>query len=224
MDESLSTSSVTQSLSEKAYQLVEEMIVTLKMLPGTAFSEQELSKRVNIGRTPLREALQRLIADRLVISLPRRGMIVTEINLTEYLAILETRRELDRLIARKAAQRATPDQCKTLKLCAYELVKAAAANDISEFMRWDKVSDNIMEHACKNSFAVLANSPLHSHCRRFWYFYQGSGDLTTAADLHANLVKAVANQNADSAAAASDALLDYLEKFTRQALGLNSHP
>ncbi|MCB0270228.1 MAG: GntR family transcriptional regulator, partial [Calditrichaeota bacterium] len=116
MDESLSTSSVTQSLSEKAYQLVEEMIVTLKMLPGTAFSEQELSKRVNIGRTPLREALQRLIADRLVISLPRRGMIVTEINLTEYLAILETRRELDRLIARKAAQRATPDQCKTLKL------------------------------------------------------------------------------------------------------------
>ena len=220
MDESLSTSSVTQSLSEKAYQLFEEMIVTLKMLPGTAFSEQELSKRVNIGRTPLREALQRLIADRLVISLPRRGMIVTEINLTEYLAILETSRELDRLIAR----RATPDQCKTLKLCAYELVKAAAANDISEFMRWDKVSDNIMEHACKNSFAVLANSPLHSHCRRFWYFYQGSGDLTTAADLHANLVKAVANQNADSAAAASDALLDYLEKFTRQALGLNSHP
>ena len=215
------TDNTTLSLSEKAYEIVEELIVTLQLPPGSAFSEQELSNRIGLGRTPLREALQRLIADKLILSLPRRGMIVTEINLTDYLSILETRRVLDRLIAQKAAQRATPDQRKQLNQCAYEIIKAAGANNLSEFMRWDKASDAIMEDACKNPFAVMANTPLHTHCRRFWYYYQGSGDLTTAASLHAELIKAVAAQSPEKAAAASDALLDYLESFTHTVLGLS---
>ena len=211
----------TISLSEKAYEIVEELIVTLQLPPGSAFSEQELSNRIGIGRTPLREALQRLISEKLILSLPRRGMIVTEINLTDYLSILETRRVLDRLIAQKAAQRATPEQRKQLNQCAYEIIKAAGANNLAEFMRWDKASDAIMEDACKNPFAVMANTPLHTHCRRFWYFYQGSGDLTTAASLHAELIKAVAAQSPERAAAASDALLDYLESFTHTVLGIS---
>ena len=209
------------SLSEKAYEIVEELIVTLQLPPGSAFSEQALSNQIGIGRTPLREALQRLIAEKLILSLPRRGMIVTEINLTDYLSILETRRVLDRLIAQKAAQRATPEQRKQLNQCAYEIIKAAGANNLSEFMRWDKASDVIMKEACKNPFAVVANSSLHTHCRRFWYYYQGSGDLTTAASLHADLIKAVAAQSPEKAAAASEKLLDYLESFTHTVLGLS---
>ena len=82
----------SMSLAEKAYDRVEEMIVTLELEPGSVFSEVELSKRIEIGRTPLREALQRLSADRLVKTMPRRGMVVTEINIREQLALLETRR------------------------------------------------------------------------------------------------------------------------------------
>ena len=94
-----------ESLADQAYDLVERMIVTLELQPGTVFSAVELSERIGIGRTPLREALHRLAGDRLVVALPRRGMMVTEINGSEYLALLDTRRVLDALIAVRACRR-----------------------------------------------------------------------------------------------------------------------
>ena len=62
-----------QSLTDRAYAELEEMIVTLKLAPGAAVSEAELSSHLGIGRTPIREALQRLARERLVVILPRRG-------------------------------------------------------------------------------------------------------------------------------------------------------
>jgi DNA-binding GntR family transcriptional regulator len=65
---------------------------------------------LEIGRTPVREALQRLAADRLVRILPRHGAHITEINVVEQLLLLELRRELDRIIARQAARRSTAQE------------------------------------------------------------------------------------------------------------------
>ena len=101
------TSNGRESLADQAYNLVERMIVTLELIPGAVFSESELSEQIGIGRTPLREALQRLASDRLVVALPRRGMMVTDIHVTEYLALLDTRRVLDRLIVVRACRRST---------------------------------------------------------------------------------------------------------------------
>jgi len=66
-----------QSLTDRAYADIEEMIVFLKLAPGSAISEAELSAHLGIGRTPIREALQRLARERLVAILPRRGKIAT---------------------------------------------------------------------------------------------------------------------------------------------------
>ncbi len=207
-----------QSLAEKAYKIVEEMIVTLELPPGSAFSEAELSERIGIGRTPLREALQRLINDGLVSAMPRRGMVVTEINIVQHLALLETRRVLDRLLSTRAARRATPEQRECLKACAAAMEQATKVGDISKFMHLDRQFDEILEAAARNPFAARADAPLHAHCRRFWYFYQNNGDLRQAADSHTALMNAVANGNEQAAITASDKLLDYLELFTRSAL------
>jgi DNA-binding GntR family transcriptional regulator len=82
------------SLTDRAYRDLEEMIVTLQLLPGSAVSETALSQRLGIGRTPIREALQRLARERLVTILPRRGIIVSEINVKSQLRLLEVRREV----------------------------------------------------------------------------------------------------------------------------------
>src|SRR5579862_4670828 len=95
-----------RSLTDRAYSILEEMIVTLRLPPGGAVSEASLSKALEIGRTPIREALQRLARERLVTILPRRGILVTEINVKSQLRLLEVRREVERLIARSAARRA----------------------------------------------------------------------------------------------------------------------
>lgn len=58
------------SLAEQAYDAVERMIVTLDLAPGSVFTEAELAESIGIGRTPLREALQRLAAAHLVQALP----------------------------------------------------------------------------------------------------------------------------------------------------------
>src|ERR1043166_7236849 len=69
------------TLTDRAYRELEEMIVTLQLSPGTVLSEQALAVRLKIGRTPIREALQRLARDGLVVIMPRRGIMVSEINL-----------------------------------------------------------------------------------------------------------------------------------------------
>jgi DNA-binding GntR family transcriptional regulator len=207
-----------ESLSNKAYRLIEEMIVTLALSPGSNITEKDLSEKLSIGRTPIREALQRLATERLVIAVPRHGILVTEINIPEHLALLETRRVLDRLIASRATSRATPEQRDTLRELAIKIIDAATIPEASEFMRMDSEADTILEHACRNIFAVQATAPLHTHCRRFWFMYRKNGDLNLSASLHSTLFNGVAKGDESIAAAASDALLDYLVQFTRNTL------
>jgi DNA-binding GntR family transcriptional regulator len=209
------------SLADAAYARLEEMIVTLELQPGSVLSEADLSKRVGIGRTPLREALQRLQAHRLVTTLPRRGVVVSDINIVDYLALLETRRVLDRLVATKAARRASPGQREALRKTASAMQHAAAKGDMNEFMRLDTMFDQVVEAAARSAFALQASDPLHAHCRRFWYLYRHNGDLPRAADLHAALMEAVAAGEEEAAGQASDALVQYLEEFARTALDLS---
>src|SRR5450755_209148 len=105
-----SRSEPVASLTERAYRELEEQIVTLRLAPGSPVSEASLSKRLAIGRTPVREALQRLARERLVVILPRRGILVSEVNVRTQMRLLEVRRELERLLARAAARRSEDTQ------------------------------------------------------------------------------------------------------------------
>ncbi len=179
------------SLADQAYTLVESLIVTLALPPGHIFSEAELSRQINIGRTPLREALQRLAAARLVKTLPRKGMMIAEISMTDHFALLETRRVLERLVASSAAKRATSAQRMALTAVRDEMDDAAAQNDLAAFMALDRNCDTILDAASKNHYATTALAPLHAHCRRFWYQYQHEGDLRQSAALHIDMIDAV---------------------------------
>jgi DNA-binding GntR family transcriptional regulator len=196
------------------------MIVTLQLQPGAVVTEGELGARLGIGRTPLREAIQRLAVQRLVTTLPRRGLVVSEINLTDHLGVLETRRVLDRLLAAGAARRATPGERAHLKEYAAWMSEAARADNLAEFMRLDQEFDLLLAAAAHNHAASNAMAPLHIHCRRFWYFYRHQGDLPRAATHHAALIEAVVEGDEGRAAEASDVLIGYLEDFTRKALDL----
>lgn len=210
-----------QSLAEQAYDRLEALIVTLELKPGRVYSETELGAAIDIGRTPMREALQRLAIERLVTTIPRKGVMITDVNISEHLSLLETRRALDRLIAMKAARRANPDHREELRQCSDAIRTAAEEGDVADFMRLDRQFDAILSEASRNNFAVRAVEPLHAHCRRFWYMYQGNRDLRESAGLHGELMTAVADKDEASAGVASDQLMDYLDAFTRSALDLD---
>src|ERR1700712_5604094 len=99
-----------ETLTEKAYRALEEEIVTLRIPPGTVVSEATPSRRLALGRTPVREALQRLAREWLVVILPRRGIVVSDIDPVRQLRLLEARREIERFLARSAARRGRPGQ------------------------------------------------------------------------------------------------------------------
>src|ERR1700710_375862 len=89
-------------LREKANRVLKEEIVTLRIPPGAVVSEAILSRRLGVGRTPVREALQRLAREWLVVIMPRRGIVVSEIDTVRQLRVLEIRREIERFLARSA--------------------------------------------------------------------------------------------------------------------------
>ncbi len=195
------------------------MIVTLKLAPGAAVSEQELAASLGIGRTPIREALQRLARESLVAILPRRGILVSEVNVKRQLRLLEVRRELERLIARSAARRATDAERSRLRELAARFEASAKANDDVTFMRTDREFNTLCSAASHNDFAASAMSLMHSLSRRFWYIhYKQAADMPLTAKLHADIARAIADADEERAAKASDKLLDAIEKFTHDTV------
>jgi DNA-binding GntR family transcriptional regulator len=211
------------SLGERAYSTLEEMIVTLKLRPGASVSEAQLSEVLGIGRTPIREALQRLARERLVTILPRRGIIVSEINVKSQLRLLEVRREVERLIARSAARRALPEERARFTKIAGIFEQSAKTNDETTFMRVDREFNELCAAAARNEFGAGAMSLMHSLSRRFWYIhYQQAADMPATAKLHANIARAIARGDEDGAARALDRLIDEIEKFTRATVGIDT--
>lgn len=212
-------SAPTASLTERAYASIEELIVTLQLEPGSALSEPELSALLGIGRTPVREALQRLARERLVTILPRRGIVVSEINVASQLRLLEVRRELERLIARSAARRATDVERIRFVDIAASFEALAAADDGMGFMRTDRDFNVLCSTAAHNEFAAGAMALMHGLSRRFWYLHhRTSANMPRTAKLHAAIARAIAAGDEALAASASDKLLDAIERFTRNTL------
>ena len=207
-----------EKLADRAYRELEELIITLRLRPGSILNEPDICNELQIGRTPVREALQKLAAERLVTIQPRRAMIVSEVHASEHLIVLETRRELERLIAASAAKRADKQERAQLRDCAEAIRQAANDGDIDEFMRQDKEFDRILGQAARNPYASQSCQPLQSLSRRFWYYHQGEAELSIAADLHTQIMTAVADGEPAKAAEASDNLMDYLESAARKVI------
>jgi DNA-binding GntR family transcriptional regulator len=208
------------TMTEQAYRSIEEAIVTLALQPGEVVSEAQLSAKSGFGRTPVREALQRLARERLVRILPRRGIVVAPVDIREQLRLLEVRREIERLTARASARRADAAQRARLRAIADAMEAAAAARDETGFIRLDRELNLLLLDAAHNEFAAAAMALMHGLSRRFWFIHwRRSAGLPEAAAAHARLARTIADGLAEEAAAASDALIDYIESFTRATVG-----
>lgn len=205
-----------ETLTEQAYRVIEEQIVTLRLKPGDVLSEQMLSATFKIGRTPIREALQRLAREGLITILPRKGILVSDINPRSQLLVLEVRREIERLLCRAGAERANKEQRDELQAIAQGMDRAGKANDDIAFMRLDGELNRLMIEAAHNDYAARSMKLLQGLSRRFWYtHYREAADLPLCARLHAVQARAIAQGDGEAAARASDKLMDYVENFTR---------
>lgn len=205
------------SLSDQAYKAIEELLVTAELAPGSIWSEPALSKLTGFGRTPIREALQRLTSDHLVVPLRRHGFRITEVQVEEQLLVLEARRELERLVSVLAARRAGASEREAHFEVAKQLRKAGRDHDALLYLRLHFALKRFTASSARNPFIASALSPLHALSRRFFYVHRDRfGDLTEVAGLHADLSQAIGRGDEGSAAACCDAMTSYAIEFTRR--------
>jgi len=207
----LKPSAEITSLAERAYRLLEAQLVTLKLAPGEFISEKDLMERTGIGRTPVREAIQRLSAEGLLQVIPRKGLMVTPLRRSDLSQIMEARRVLERLLVVKAAERATGDQRQELVMLAAQI--EITDTDLEGFFRLDLRLNELLEAACSNRFLVNALAAMHSQCRRLWYLHRKHLNLPRSAQLHGGLARAVAAGNGAGAIRALDEIIAILESL-----------
>ena len=199
--------------SRTAYRLIEEMIVTHELPPGSRISEVSLSSKLGIGRTPIREALQRLSFEGTVRIVPRSGAFVSEIDLVDQLAMIE------RVLAGRAARFASDKERARFRQLALMFENAAATHSGLAFVEADREFNSLIIATARNKYAAQAISPIEVQTRRFWYLhFKQFGDLQRVCALHAHVARRIAENDEAGARDGSDQIVDYAEEYTRKTL------
>src|SRR6266566_7776147 len=140
-----------RSQSEEAYARILERIVSLEMPPGSVVNEARLRADLSIGRTPIREALQRLAHENLVRSVPHRGTFVTDVNITDLARITEVRVVLEGHAARLAAERRGDGDREAIQELLERLDAAELINP-RELMQLDREIHRQIYRSARNAF------------------------------------------------------------------------
>lgn len=199
-----------------AYLALERMIVMLELSPGDTYSEAHLLDRLDYGRTPMREALQRLEWEGLVEIRPRAGIAIVPIIAGDWVKVTEARFGPECLLTRSAAQTLGPGADDAIRSAGVAMQKATVSENTLMFLRADKAFDNALAAAADNPYAARAAAPLQSHSRRFWYRYQSDRGLTQAATHHIAVIDAILDGDAERAEASTRAMLDLNLRYARQ--------
>jgi DNA-binding GntR family transcriptional regulator len=199
------------SLAEKAYQVLEEKLVTLALPPGSQVSEGQLIEMTGYGRTPVREAIQRLAQQELFLVLPRKGLVVTPVSRASMAYILEARKPIERVIVNRAALNARDTQRSEISAIARKLT--ISHDSFEDFLKLDRELDDLLDQCAGNPFASAAVSPLRSHCRRFWYHHRYRMQLSDAISAHSKMARLVARREYNGALKASDGVIAVMERL-----------
>ncbi len=198
---------------DQAYAVIRRAIIRLDLQPGSLIDETALSKHLGLGRTPIREALQRLMHEGLVAVFPRRGMMVAPVSLMDFQHLVQARMVWEPNIARLAARSGTAE--------TWEALAAALAETPADFTTVEETERSAdidrrfhtgIARATGNSFLVeLVERHQHRTARlAFLFFRHGLYDPVT--EQHYTILDALREGDGDRAAA----LMEQHIQVTRQ--------
>jgi DNA-binding GntR family transcriptional regulator len=180
-----------RSQSELAYARILERIVSLEMPPGSVVNEARLREELGIGRTPIREALQRLARENLVKSIPHRGTFVTDVNVTDLARITEVRVVLEAHAARLAAEKLLPADRDSIEELL-ELLGRGYVTDQRDLMHLDQQIHRAIYRASRNPFLEATLERYFNLSLRLWYLVLDRDvRLREAVDEHVELLRAI---------------------------------
>jgi DNA-binding GntR family transcriptional regulator len=208
-----------QSLADKAYHEIRGLIVSLELAPGAVIDERGLIERLEIGRTPVREALRRLAQERLVEVYPRRGMFVTGVDVRELARLSEVRAVLEPEAARLAAERATDVDREELAFLLSEL-----DGGTSELIDLDERIHRAVYRAAHNDLLEGTLEQYYVLAMRIWSIAlgsvgrEGAHELEEAVEEHRALLEAIHDGDGERAAATMRAHVENFEQAMHRVL------
>jgi DNA-binding GntR family transcriptional regulator len=191
----------TPSNADLAYQMIRERLVMLDIRPSEQINDEGLARRLGFGRTPVREALKRLERDRLVIAYPRRGTFATTVDITDLAHIQEIRRQLEPLVASRAARTAPLETRVKLSALADEIAALDPADDPRSLLRVDVRVHSAIYRASGNPYLEDVLVCQDAHATRIWcLFLDRLANVAEHIVEHVALLRAIVDGDADRAA------------------------
>lgn len=201
------------SLREAAYEAIKHRIITCVFKPGDYINEAYVSGAIGIGRTPVHQAIDRLMQDGLLEVIPRKGIIVKPISLDEVVQITEVRRVNEPHCARLAAERADQNDVATLSDILQRADAWGDVRNIEQMMLLDREFHMSLAKIARNAVLAAILQNLHERSLRFWF-------ISLAVNEHQRDVKQEhraifdAIQRHDTAGA-NDAMAAHIDSFRR---------
>jgi DNA-binding GntR family transcriptional regulator len=189
------------SYSSEAYRVLKDKIIRLELPPATVVDEAAVMAELGLGRTPIREALQRLALENLVVILPRRGTIVADLNMSDLQKIFEIRVDLELLSVRLAARRATPAQIAAMEALFVDADALLQQGDNNQLIQLDHQAHQLLAQAAHNEFLEETLDRLYNHVLRLWYVsLQRIQGLRGALEEHREIIARVKAGDGEGAA------------------------
>lgn len=204
--------------AESAYAELERMIVFQEIAPASLVSESRLTEMTGYGRTPIREALQRLARERMVQIHPNKGVLIPATSVESQLRLLEMRRVLEVLAVTLACQRAGVDDREHMTAMVRRLKEETFT--LVTYLETVSTTHHLITAAADNDYVAEALAPAQGLSRRFWIAHMRDPEhhIHVGARLHQRILKAILAADESGAATASTALNDYLVEFAYGSL------
>jgi DNA-binding GntR family transcriptional regulator len=147
------------SLKTQVYNALRQDIVSGKIPGGSRITEVAIAQELNVSRTPVREALQRLVQQRLLIAIPKAGYMVEDLSDNDILDLFATRMDIEQIAVKKAIQFITLQEIKAMDDNLEQTKAAIKHEDDSELTRLDLEFHGIIYTAARSRslFRVCRN-------------------------------------------------------------------
>ncbi|MBO4725171.1 MAG: GntR family transcriptional regulator [Firmicutes bacterium] len=205
-------------LSEVVYDQLRQEILAGTILPGTRMMEIELSTKLGVSRTPIREALRKLEKEGLVVVEPRHGAYTSQVSKADMIGILEVRQHMDKLAASYAATRGTAADFAHLEDCAAAYEAATKTKDSHEIIKCDERFHEAIAEASHNTTLLTIVTELQDMVVRFRYMYYNDPDIVQSMiEEHKEIIAAIKSGKEDKASEVAGRHIDGLITFIEES-------
>ncbi len=205
---------VQKPLKELVYLELKHKILTGEILSQTRLMEINLSEKMNVSRTPIREAIKRLAEDGLVKVEPRRGAYVANISIKDMIDVFEVREDLEGFVAQLAAQRIKDAEREELRKISRECELAMKTEDKESIIELDEKFHNFIVACCANETLSQLVRYVQDLSLRFRYLYYDDFTLyESTINQHNKIMTAIVEGDSETARREADSHVKELKKF-----------